>query len=304
MLLRLVQIVLAILAGIVALIGLQHLRLSTSAPLPPKSGDAIRIATYNVHYIVLFQDEGRWGLSGWEERKGPLDTVIKTLDADIIAFQEMESFWRGSDGSQNLARVWLLDNNPEFEAAAIADWREFPTTQPIFYRPARFDLLDQGWWFFSDHPDQIYSRGFDGASPSFASWARFRDKAGGAEFRIVSVHFDAFSERNRNGATDLTAERIAPWIEAGETVILAGDLNALKGSSVHRTLQGAGLAFPPVPYASFHLDRGLHLFGAIDHIGLSGSASTEAGPFVLQSKPDGVWPTDHHPVAIDVQIGR
>eukprot|EP00752_Nemacystus_decipiens_P019321 g17377.t1 len=299
-----IKILLAIVAAVAAAITFQHLRLSTSAPAPARADEALRIATYNVHYIILFQEQGRWGLSGWEERKAPLDSVFKALDADIIAFQEMESFFRGSDGSVNLTRDWLLENNDDYAAAAMGDWREFPSTQPIFYRQDRLDVLDQGWWFFSETPDQIYSRGFDGASPSFASWVQFADRQSGSEFRVVSVHFDAFSEQNRNGATDLTAERIAPWIEAGETVILAGDLNALHGSRVHRTLEEAGLTFPRVPHASFHLNRGLHLFGAIDHIGLSGAAAVAQEPFVLQMRPDGIWPTDHHPVAMDITLAE
>ncbi|MEM6384290.1 MAG: endonuclease [Pseudomonadota bacterium] len=302
MLLRILQFVFAIIAGLAAVVAFQHLRLSTASPPPDKPEGAIRIASYNVHYIVLFQGEGRWGLSGWEERKGPMDTVFKALDADIIAFQEMESFWRGSDGSINLARDWLLENNPGYAAAAMGDWRAFPGTQPIFYRPERFGVRDQGWWFFSEEPDRIYSRGFDGASPSFASWVQFEDRDSGALFRVVSVHFDAFSRTNRNGAAALTASRVAPWIEAGETVILAGDLNALSGSRIHATLERVGLTFPRVPHASFHLNRGLHLFGAIDHFGLSGTAQAVARPFVLQMRPDGVWPTDHHPVGIDLNI--
>ena len=299
---RILGVLLGAIALVVVAVIVQHLRLSTSKPPPAKPHDTIRLATYNVHYIYLRQAEGRWGLSGWEARKEPLNQVVKVLDADVIAFQEMESFFRGSDGSINLTRQWLLENNPDFAAAAIGPWREFPTTQPIFYRPDRFDVTDQGWFFFSETPDAIYSRGFDGASPSFASWARFADVTIGAEFRVVNVHFDAASRINRNRSAQLVAERINPWIEAGETVLLAGDLNALHGSRIHGTLESPGLSFPRVPHASFHLDRGFHLFGAIDHIGLSGAASAVGRPFVVQWRPEEVWASDHHPVVVDVAI--
>ncbi|MEM9969758.1 MAG: endonuclease [Pseudomonadota bacterium] len=297
----LVIVTLVALAALTALV--QHLRLSTSADLPPQPDGTVRVASWNVHYIILGQKEGRWGLSGWEERKGPMDAGFKALQADIVAFQEMESFARGSSNDVNLARDWLLENNPAYTVAATGPAATFPNTQPMLYRPDRFEVLDQGWFFFSTTPDAIYSRTFNGSFPAFASWAEFRETATDAVFRIVNIHTDAFSHSNRVQSIELVAERVSPWIAAGQTVLVVGDLNGLNGSSLHRRLGEVGVRFEDVPYATFHLDRGLHLFGAIDHIGTSGSAAIAAGPHVLQRQYDGVWPTDHHPVVADVTFG-
>ena len=248
-------------------LGCQSLRHAGGPALATKPDSAIRLSTYNVHYIVLNKRTGRWSVGDWDRRKVPLDAAFKAIEPDIIAFQEMESFGGGNDDSVNLARRWLLANNSDFEAAAIGDWREFPSTQPIFYRRDRFDLLDQGWFFFSTTPDVIYSPTFNGSYPAFASWAKFRDRQAGAVFRVVNVHFDYSSRENRRLSTDLVAKRIAPWISAGETVFLAGDLNARLGSSLHETLEATGLDFVPVRGSTYHFNFGLNLFGAIDHIG-------------------------------------
>ena len=56
---------------------------------------ALRIASYNVHYIRLDKETGAWSVGDWERRKGPLDSAFKALRADVVAFQEMESFQRG-----------------------------------------------------------------------------------------------------------------------------------------------------------------------------------------------------------------
>lgn len=85
----------------------QHLRLLRSPDLRPAPDSALRVATWNVHYILLNREEGRWGLSGWEARKGPLDAAFKALEVDIVAFQEMECFSGGNDDGVNLARAWL-----------------------------------------------------------------------------------------------------------------------------------------------------------------------------------------------------
>lgn len=300
---RLGRIFLAVIAGVALLVGCQHLRLSDSQILPSPGPETIRLATWNAHYIVVSQAEGRWGRSGWEARKKPMDATVKALGADIIAFQEMESFAGSNDDSVNLARTYLLDNNPAYRAAAIGNWRSFPSTQPIFYRHERLDVLAQGWFFFSETPDRIYSRTFNGSYPAFASWVRFRDRRGGEAFHVMNVHLDFSSAENRRRSTALIAERIAPWIEAGQNVFLAGDMNARKGSELHARLEATGLAFVPVASATFHLDLGLNLFSAIDHIAYAGAIGLAGPPVVFQRKLGKVWATDHYPLVANFEIG-
>lgn len=270
---------------------------------PPVEG-ALRVATYNVHYIDLNKRGGSWSVADWKRRKGPLDAAFKALDADIVAFQEMESFSRGSDGGTNLALDWLLERNPGFAAAAVGDWREFPSTQPILYRSDRLELREQGWFFFSETPDTLYSRTFDGSYPAFASWARFEDRSTGEAMRVVDVHLEYKSGSNRRLSAELVVDRITPWIEAGDAVLLAGDLNARLGSDAVRIFEGAGLVFAPVDGATYHFDRGLNLFGAIDHLASANALSRVAGPVVLRNEFDGEWPTDHYPVVADYRPGR
>lgn len=286
-----------------AVVACQDVRNSQGPELRVPPDGAVRIATYNVHYIIANQSDGRWAMSGWETRKGPLSETVGSLGADIIAFQEMETFRGGNDDSENLTRSYLLAEHPGFAAAAIGDWRQFPSTQPILYLESRFDVQDQGWFFFSETPEVIYSRTFDGSYPAFASWAQFREKRTGAEFRVVNIHTDYASSENRTKSVNLVAARVAPWIDAGETVFVAGDLNARLGSSLHETLEAVGLTFVPVEGATYHLDRGLNLFGAIDHIAYAG-AKPDGAPMVLRQKFGAVWPTDHYPLVADFRLSQ
>ena len=292
------------LTGVLALLLLaacaQHVRLSAGGALPPAPPGALRLATHNVHYIDLRAASGPWSVAGWEARRGAFDAAFKALGADAVAFQEMESWGGGSESRDNLALDWLLARNPGFAAAAAGDPATFPSTQPILYRTDRLAPLDQGWFFFSATPDAIYSRGFDGAPPSFASWAAFRDRRSGEALTVVNVHLDAGSWENRRQAAGLVAAFVGGRIAKGERVALLADLNALHGSPTMDILEGAGLRFPHVPAATFHANRGLHLFGAIDHIGFGPGLDPEAPPMVLQGRWDGAWPSDHHPVVIDV----
>ncbi|MEO1637866.1 MAG: endonuclease/exonuclease/phosphatase family protein [Pseudomonadota bacterium] len=262
----------------------------------------LRLATYNVHYIILERDTGAWSVGDWDRRKGPLDAAFKAVNADVIAFQEMESFARGNN-RVNLTLDWLLENNPDYRAAAVGDPATFPSTQPILYRPDRVEMLDQGWFFFSETPDVIYSRTFNGSFPAFASWAEFRDPNAGAAFKIVNIHTDFASRSNRIQSLELVASRVAPWTAQGETVFVVGDFNGRLGDQVVEILADEGFDFAPVKGATFHFNRGINLFGAIDHIAVNGDATRVGEPVVLRQKFQGEWPTDHYPVIVDYRLG-
>ena len=289
----------ALAAGLLVLIAAIQVANSGSDPVPPKPPGAIRIATHNVHYIDLTDPDGRWSEAGWERRRDALDAAFKAMSADIVAFQEMETFAGGSGSGTNLARDFLLARNPGFAAAASGDWRSFPSTQPIFYRTDRLELLDEGWFFFSDTPDVIYSRTFNGSWPAFASWAEFRPREGGPPFRVVNVHFEYRSASNRLLSAELVRDRIAPVIAGGRAVLVVGDLNARGASPTARRIAEAGIEFAPVDGSTYHFDRGLNLFFAIDHLGATGDIGRAAGPFVLRQKFGGHWPSDPYPVLAD-----
>lgn len=280
-----------------------HISNSWDDPVPDPAPGSLRVATYNVHYIVVRRDTGPWSLGDWERRKAPLDEAFKTVDADVIGFQEMESFGGGHQSSENLTLTYLLDQNPGYAAAAVGDPSMFPSTQPILYRTARLTMLDQGWFFFSDTPDVIYSRTFNGSFPAFASWARFRE-TNGAEFLVMNVHFEYSSRSNRLLSAELVVERLQPFLDEGLPVILLGDLNARHGSQTQEILSRAGLEFAPVDGATYHFDRGINLFGAIDHIGATPPLTFPEPPAVLRRQFQGEWPTDHYPVLVDVSLPR
>jgi endonuclease/exonuclease/phosphatase family metal-dependent hydrolase len=272
---------------------------SAAEPLPARSGEALRVATYNVHYIILSKATGSWSVGDWERRKEPLDLTFKEVDADVIGFQEMESFSRGSDGSVNLARDWLAEQNPDWGVAASGESTVFPSTQPIFYRRARLEALDQGWFFFSETPDVIYSRTFNGSYPAFASWAHFEERETGKKFRVVNFHFDFSSGSNQRKSAALVRDRVAPWIAAGERVFVIGDINDDWDSVPAQMMAEAGVTFLPVEGSTYHWNRGLNITSAVDHLSHSRGIRAIGAPVVLRKKFGGEWPTDHYPVITD-----
>lgn len=301
---RLSKTSLSLLALTVLLACVQVYRNSGTDPLPNADPSSLRIATYNVHYILVGQQEGPWSLGDWHRRKSPLSAAVAFMDADLIAFQEMESFSGREADQENLALDWLLSQYPAYSAAAAGDPAEFPSTQPFLFRDDRLEMTSQGWFFFSDTPDELYSRTFNGSYPAFASWAAFKDRTTNSTFRAVNIHTDFRSQSNRLQSMALVADRIAPWVDEGQTVLVLGDMNARIGDRTMGILEGAGVTFAPVDGATFHFNRGLNLFDAIDHIGWAGDAWPAAAPVVIRRQFLGEWPTDHYPVVLDLHLGK
>jgi endonuclease/exonuclease/phosphatase family metal-dependent hydrolase len=164
--------------------------------------------------------------------------------------------------------------------------------------------VDQGWFFFSTTPDVIYSRTFNGSWPAFASWAEFAPLGGGPAFRVVNVHFEYRSASNRILSAELVRDRIAPVIAGGTPVFLVGDINARRRSPTAERIAEAGIVFAPVEGSTYHFDRGLNLFFAIDHIGATPDLTRVGGPVVLRERFGGTWPSDHYPVFADYLLPR
>jgi len=295
-----------LLLAVILLVGCVHLwngRGAGAQALGAAGTQDIRLASFNVHYILLDKPDGAWSVADWERRRPAMIQSVTNLGADIIAFQEMESFRRGDEGSTNLARDALLDAMPSYAAAATGDPAVFPTTQPIFYRKERLTLLDQGWFFFSKTPDVIYSRTFNGSFPAFASWAEFHDLHSGQDLRVVNVHFDYSSGDNRLQTANLVRDRVADWTQKGEHVVLVGDLNAMAGSKTVDILKNAGLDLMPVKGSTYHLNHGLNLFGAIDHVMYDCGTLMQERPVAIRQRFDGVWPSDHYPILAQLTPG-
>ena len=75
--------------ALVALVGCQTIRNSGNTPLPEPSAETLRIATYNVHYIILDRETGDWSVGDWERRKAPLDLAPHFLSLHVSKSDEI-----------------------------------------------------------------------------------------------------------------------------------------------------------------------------------------------------------------------
>ncbi|EAR09006.1 endonuclease/exonuclease/phosphatase family protein [Reinekea blandensis] len=258
------------------------------------AGTPLRVASHNIHYILPNNPD-----DDWETRRDAVIAVIDDMAADILAFQEMESFVGGVN-HQNLQLDWVLEHHPDYNAGAFSDNADqFPITQPILYRRDRFSLQTQGFFFFSETPDVIYSRQWDGRYPYFVSWVELFDHTNDRNLFVFNFHNDFASRSNRRQSSELTAERIEQI--AGETpVILLGDFNA---PVWFREVERFEPKLTPIkPGGSTNRILGLKLLPAIDHILISDDFVADTDVQVWDRRYGGEYPSDHFPISADIRF--
>jgi endonuclease/exonuclease/phosphatase family metal-dependent hydrolase len=255
-----------------------------------------RVASYNIHYIL----DGKIDLKGpanWEKRRDAVTHVLTSIDADIIAFQEMETFAGAKFNPQNVQLKWLLATMPGYRAAAVGDPSKFPSTQPILYRTSRFELLKQGWFYFSETPDKLFSPSFDGGFDHYASTAQFKDKASNLTVTLINVHTDIRSLTNRRGATRVISDRVKQLQARGERVIVLGDFNAISVEPNMQSFKKLSLESTNLTLPTFHFGVGVGAWFAIDHI-LHSQGIERLGKATIHRKSlNGVFPSDHFPIS-------
>ncbi len=259
--------------------------------------DVIRISSFNIHYTAAGQKK-----LDWDGRKEAVTEAIRELDADIIAFQEMETFAGGSFNTENKQLDWVLKHFPQYSAGAYGKAAEYPNTQPILYNKDRFKEQSKGFFFFSTTPDVIYSRTFNGSWPAFSSWTQLTDKQTGKDFYIFNVHFEYKSMSNRSKSAALVKQHIKPLIDKNLPVILLGDINAASFSPTAGKLKSIPMTLVKPAGATFHFNKGLNLLPAIDHIFISENIKLVSKLSRLKKKYNNIWPTDHYPVTTELRL--
>ena len=264
-----------------------------------KADTDLRVATFNIHYLTVDEE----GVKKWDKRKDAVAAMVGDLNPDVLAFQEMETFRGGDFTNVNVQLDYVLENYPAYAAAAFSEnARTYPITQPIIYKTDKFDFVDQGFFFFSDTPDKIYSETYNGSYPAFTSWATLKDKNSSRVFTVFNMHADHSSKSNRVKSAAFIAERISPRVASGETVFLVGDLNGHIRSKEADLLKATPLTYVPTNGSTFHFNRGFHLFRAIDHIFHTEDITPMSDVIVVRKKYGGEWPADHYPVAADFKF--
>lgn len=252
----------------------------------------LRVVTWNLRF-----DNPGDGPDAWPNRRDEVQAWIRAEDADLLAFQEAL-----------IPQVLDLEESlPGYARLGVGrnDGVEAGEFSPLFYRTDRFELVEHGTWWLSEHPDSVGSVGWDAALPRVATWARLRERTSGRSLVFVSTHFDHMGALARLESARLLSGRLSGG-SSEEPVLLAGDFNFADTTVAWQTLSRAGwidayvAAGRPAPRGTFTgFDPGAPEGERIDYVFVRGDATVRA--YRADSPMQGDRrASDHRPVTVDL----
>jgi endonuclease/exonuclease/phosphatase family metal-dependent hydrolase len=262
-----------------------------------KSIADLRVMTFNIRY-----DNPEDSVNNWRFRKSFVAEVIHNSGIDILGAQEVLS---------NQLRD-ILEECPEYDYVGVGrlDGETKGEYSPVFFLKSRFLLERSGYFWLSEHPDEVGSVGWDAACERIVSWAVFKIKESGKKVAFFNTHFDHVGKIARKESAILLAKNISE-IAGKLPVVVTGDFNVPAGSEAIKTLQTEGNLFNAKQIASSTSGPAwsFHDFGKIpepdrtliDHILVSENITIKTYENLFLTKGQ-LFMSDHNPIVVSVKF--
>lgn len=172
---------------------------------------SINLATYNLRL-----DTKADGDKAWEYRKDMLINVVKINSFDIFGTQE---------GFIHQLKDVLNLNDYAYIGKGRDNGEEAGEHCAIFYRKDRFEVLDQGDFWYSETPETP-SKGWDATCCNrLCSWGKFKDKNTDKIFYVFNSHFDHQGSVARRESSLLLLSKVKQ-IAGSNPAFCTGDFNS------------------------------------------------------------------------------
>jgi endonuclease/exonuclease/phosphatase family metal-dependent hydrolase len=263
----------------------------------------LRVMSFNVR-----TSKAHDGTNSWNDRQDYFFQVIDRFSPSLIGFQEVMA-------DQYDAIVSHMSDY-SFTGVAREDGKRKGEWSLLGFRKERFEKLDAGTFWLSEHPEEIGSRSWDAALPRICTWAKLRDKSSGREFLYANTHFDHKGHVARENSAQLIVTKLAD-LAKGLPIILTGDFNVNEDSKPYAviTRTNANSATSLIDSyrevhplrkpdeASFNGFKPVIKGSRIDFIFHSAQLKATAATIERQRSPEGKFASDHYAVTAVLVFG-
>ena len=187
------------------------------------------VGTYNLRNN--HNDDAAHG-NGWDVRRDVVAQLLLFHDFDIFGTQECYL-----DQLNDLKR---LMPNYDFIGVARDDGKKEGEYSAIFYDKKRFNLLKNGNFWLSEHPDRP-GLGWDAACTRICTWGQFCDKKTGFKFFYFNLHMDHVGVVARREGAKLVISKIKELAGPDAAVILTGDFNVNQKNEIYKIFSNSGI---------------------------------------------------------------
>ena len=192
--------------------------------LSPAQSQAYKLRVMSFNIRLLTKADAPYNL--WQDRCDPLCAYVKSVKADVFGMQEVKK--------QQLDNVMSRVPGYSYVGVGRDDGHEGGEYSPVFYRTDKFNLIDKGWFWLSETPDQP-SFGWNAACRRIASWAILEDKKKKTRFFVCNTHFDHISVTARKESAKLCKEKFQS-IAKGLPTFFTADFNTNESEETYNLL--------------------------------------------------------------------
>ena len=187
-----------------------------------RTSDELRVMTYNIRY----NNPGD-GEHAWPNRSSRVASSILFSEADLVGVQEaLRGQLEDLDG--------MLSGYDRL-GVGRDDGRKAGEYTAIYFREARFRLVDSGTFWLSKTPDVVASKDWDAAITRIATWGVFEDLGSKKKVFFMNTHFDHVGQVARENSAELLLQKITE-LSGDAPVVLTGDFNVTPDNPVYAKL--------------------------------------------------------------------
>ena len=168
--------------------------------------------TYNIRY-----DNPGDGEDAWPVRRDFLVAQLRFYKPDVFGIQE----------GLHRQVEYISAQLPVYQRVGGGrdDGKEAGEYSALYFRKARFGLLESGTFWLSLTPDAP-SKGWDAALPRICTYAHLYDSLASRKIWVFNTHFDHIGAEARRQSAELIVRKIQELNKAQEPIILMGDFNS------------------------------------------------------------------------------
>lgn len=276
-------------------------------PVVTATDDAIVQTVDVLSFNILYGGDGQRAM---QPRQNAVVQTIRSAFSKEEATALPDSF-----GLQEVTPEWLASLEaifPEYGVVSLGrDADNLGEANPIFYLKDKFTLLDSGTFWLSDTPEQL-SNTWNASCNRICTWAILEDVQTGFQYAHFNTHLDVSSAKAREKGAELIVKQISALVPSTTGVVVTGDFNANVGEKPYQILTKNGFydtksvadeAFGRATYHNF-VHKDWITLSPIDYVFASKHVRNVASYKVITDKADGIYPSDHYPVAVRLTLAQ
>lgn len=253
----------------------------------PQKG-VIRVASYNIRGD-LARDHAT--VNAWQKRKDSLYKVIRRHDFDIVAMQEVVA-----------SQMEDIEKALDYEFVCARG-----LFNPILFKRERFELL-HAEIFWLNETMEPYAKGWDAKYDRYCLWVALRERKTGREFCIFNTHLDHRGAVAKREAAALISREALKHGE-GRAIFICGDMNSFDTTDCYAAYTRHFADSRRIAKIVEGPEGTAHNFGKvkpvrIDYIFVNDKVEVMRYEADDEKYPNGMYPSDHLPIFIDVKLKK